>query len=286
MALQFRAPQEVIDQVVARMKQQGLVHPQAVFNASSEQGLRREIAYRDHDVMEQLERPKHECAIVDGALAFLKARGLVDLTSDYDRHAYEEYCKLIAATFSNPFHPNPGTTVSGVMKRLIYMLTSVRRPAHLIELGSFWGSTLAWFAGPCVGSRPLYQPQRIIGIDMHVKMTDLARTNFAKLPNAQKVELIGEDARTALEHLSSPFDALYLEAKSSGEDGHQVFYLPLLQQIYNKLPVGAWVLAHDVRHPAFRSQMAGYLAFVRDKAHFAESICFDIDWCGLELSIK
>ena len=283
MTLSFRAPQAVIEQVFAQLKGGGLVHSDASFNAAAEGGLRREVAYRDSDFMDRLDTRKHEQAVVGEAVCFLQQRGLIACDASYDPQAYEQYRKQISDTFTNPFAPKSGTSVGATMQRLLYALTSVRQPAHLIELGSFWGNTLAWFAGPCVGSQPQYRAQRIIGIDMDVKMTDIARANFAKLPNAEVVELIGEDARTALDRLPGPFDALYLEAKTG--DLH-VLYLVLLKQIYDKLPEGAWVLAHDVMHPQLREEMKDYLAFVRDKTHFAESICFDVDWCGLELSIK
>ena len=283
MAITFRAPQAIVEQVFARLKCGGLVHPDAFFNTAAEGGLRREVAYRDFDFMDRLDSPKYEEAVVDEAVAFLKQRGLIACDASYIPQAYEQYRKQIADTFTNPFSPKSGTSVGGTMQRLLYAMTSVRQPAHLIELGSFWGNTLAWFAGPCVGSHPCYRARRIIGIDMDVKMTDIARANFAKLPNAETVELIGEDARTALDRLSGPFDALYLEAKSAKLE---TFYLVLLQQIYDRLPKGAWVLAHDVLHCQVKANLSDYLAFVRDKAHFAESICFDVDWCGLELSIR
>ncbi|MFH1689885.1 MAG: hypothetical protein ABIE42_06565 [Candidatus Eisenbacteria bacterium] len=53
-----------------------------------------------------------------------------------------------------------------------------------------------------------------------------------------------------------------------------------------RLPEGAWVIAHDNLDWTAQKQMAPYLEFVRDEAHFSESICFDIDDCGMELSIK
>jgi hypothetical protein len=46
------------------------------------------------------------------------------------------------------------------------------------------------------------------------------------------------------------------------------------------------VLAHDTTVPPFASQLEGYLAFVRNSANFRDSISFDIDPFGLELSIK
>ena len=131
-------------------------------------------------------------------------------------------------------------------------------------------------------------------------MVKKARANFGKLENAESVELVAEDARTALDHIDGPFDFVYIEAKyenrqiaaaeASGESDPlgpvSGLYLILLKQIYDRLPEGAWVMAHDNLDWTARKQMAPYLEFVRDKAHFSESICFDIDDCGIELSIK
>ena len=127
-----------------------------------------------------------------------------------------------------------------------------------------------------------------------------ARSNFAGLECGERVELIAEDARTALDRIDGPFDFVYLEAKfenrqiaAAEAEGFKDplgpvphLYLVLLKQIYARLPSGAWVIAHDNLDWVAQREMAPYLEFVRDKAHFTESICFDIDDCGMELSVK
>ena len=182
----------------------------------------------------------------------------------------------------------------------MYMLTSVKKPAHLLELGCFWGYTLGWFAGPCVGPNRAFMPARVIGIDIDKDMIKKAKANFKKLENVEPVELIAEDARTALDRIDGPFDFVYIEAKfenrqiaAAEAEGFTdplgpvpYLYLVLLKQVYDRLPKGAWVMAHDNLDWSATKQMAPYLEFVRDKAHFSESICFDIDDCGMELSIK
>ena len=63
----------------------------------------------------------------------------------------------------------------------------------------------------------------------------------------------------------------------------------LSEEEYNaalKVEVGGWVLAHDTTVPPFASQLEKYLSFVRGNKYFRESISFDIDPFGLELSIK
>ena len=170
-----------------------------------------------------------------------------------------------------------------MVERLIYMLTSVKKPSRLIELGSFWGYTLAWFAGPCIGERRAYEAEKIYGIDIDTRMTEKARENFAKLPGCRALELIGEDAQKAVARIDGPFDFVYLEAKVDDRPG---LYLTLLKQLYDKIPKGAWVMAHDNFDWSARAEMEDYMPWVRDKAHFSESIVFDIDHCGIELSIK
>jgi predicted O-methyltransferase YrrM len=295
MAITFHPNREAIELAVARMKEDGLVHPDAVFNADAPEGLRSEVTYRDPYFAYRLGRTAEETRIVDEALELLKAEGLVPDSADYDRDALESHRAALKETFEGSW-----TTLSPTMERLMYMLTSVRRPTLLLELGSFWGYTLAWFAGPCVGSRRAYEADRIVGVDRDEQMTEKARENFAKLENSEKVELVAEDARTALDRFQDPFDFVYIEAKfenrqiaaaeAEGDDSPLApvrgLYLILLKQIYDQLPKGAWVMAHDNLDWSAVKNLQPYLDFVRDRAHFSESICFDIDDCGIELSVK
>jgi predicted O-methyltransferase YrrM len=277
-AITFRAPQRAVELAVERMKTDGVVHPDATFNPSAPGELRREIAYYDRDFMYRLGRSGGGPDIVDAALSLLKEHGLVENDASYDADAFEKHIEEVRSTFEGTW-----TTLSPAMQRLIYMLTSVRRPSHLLELGSFWGFTLACFAGPCVGTNRTYAAERIIGVDVDAAMTERARGNFARLENTEVVRLIAEDARTALDGLPGPFDFVYIEAKGQGADG---LYLALLKQVYDRLGPGAWVIAHDSVDWSFAEEMRAYLPFVRDRSRFAESVAFEIDECGLELSIR
>lgn len=278
MGLIFHPPREVIELALEELKANKQVHPDAVFNATAPDGLRKEVTYRDLDFTYRLGRTSLEEKVVDAALQFLKSQGLVTSEAGYDGAAFESLRRVVKQEFKGSW-----TSLSPTMERLIYMLTSVRRPKHLVEFGSFWGYTLAWFAGPCIGMNRCYEAEKIYGIDINAEMTERARENFGKVPNSDAVKLIAEDAGVALDRIPGPLDFVYIEAKSEKEKG---LYLTLLQQVYDKLPEGAWVTAHDNLDYTFREEIQGYLSFVRDKAHFSCSICFDIDDCGIELSIK
>lgn len=279
MALVFHPPQQTIDLTMEKLKSDGIVHPDATFNASAPDGLRREVTYRDLDFTQRLGWTSAEEDVVDSALNFLKSQGIIESSANYDKRAFENLRQEVKTHFKGSW-----TSFSPTMERLVYMLTSVRKPQRLAELGSFWGYTLAWFAGPCIGSAQVYRAEKIYGIDIDAEMTEQARENFAKLPNSKSVKLIAEDAQTVLDHLPTPIDFLYIEAKTEGiEEG---LYLKLLKQAYLKLSKDSWVIAHDCLDWMFQNEIQEYLAWVRKRQFFSESICFDIDDCGLELSIR
>jgi len=277
-SLVFRAPQRAIDLAVERLKRDGVIHPRAAYNQDAPGNLRREVAYYDRDFMYRVGRTSAEEETVDSALGMLKEHGLAQPAAGYDKQAFEKHRTEVREKFEGTW-----TSLTPAMERLMYMLTSVRRPMHLIEFGSFWGYTLAWFAGPCVGPHAVYRADRIIGIDIDLDMTRKAEANFSRLGHSDTVQLVAEDARTALERIDGPFDSVYIEAKSAEADG---LYLSLLKQVYDRLAPGAWVIAHDNLDWTFANEMAEYLPFARDPGHFSQSVSFEIDECGLELSIR
>jgi len=276
----FRPPKRAIELALEQMKNDGLVHPEARFNYDAPDDLRMEVTHRDQQFAYRLGRTPLEEEIVDLALDYLRSLDLVDSTANYDKNAFASFRDEIKSKFTGSW-----TSLSPTMERLFYMLTSVRKPSRLIELGSFWGYTLAFFAGPCIGSNPSYRAEKIYGIDIDKTMTAKAKENFLKISNRDSIELIGEDARIVLDRLDGPFEFVYIEAKS--EDANAVgLYLKLLKQIYDRIPKGGWVMAHDNFDISFRKEMEIYLPWVHDKKNFSESIAFDIDNCGIERSSK
>ena len=111
---------------------------------------------------------------MDAALGLLASHGHVAADAGYDKEAFELLRKDVKTSFERRW-----TSITPVMERLMYMLTSVRRPSRMIEFGCFWGNTLAWFAGPCIGPRRAYQPQVIYGVDVDAEMIELARRDLA-----------------------------------------------------------------------------------------------------------
>jgi len=124
----------------------------------------------------------------------------------------------------------------------------------------------------------------VYGIDIDAEATESAQGNFRQLAHSDHVELMAEDGLEAVGRLVGSFDYAYLDVES--KDLGKGLYLELLKRLYGKVEEGGWVLAHDTTVPPFAGQLKEYLAFVRDGENFRQSISFDVDPFGLELSVK
>jgi predicted O-methyltransferase YrrM len=278
MALTYRCEPHVIDTVVERLKISGLVAHDAVFHHDAPSGLRREVAYRDYDFLLRLSRTA-ETETVSSGLHMLKREGFATEKATYDEHAFEQLRHEVRQKFTMP-----GTSITPVMERLLYMLGAVRRPQRIVGVGTYCGNALVWCVGSSCGQGRVYDTEKVYGIDIDPEATARAKENLSKLAHTNHIELMTEDGLTAVDRLKGPFDYLFLDVDS--KDRGKKIYFDLLERLYDKLEIGAWVLAHDTTVPPFAEQLGEYLSFVRDTQSFQQSISFDIDPFGLELSIR
>jgi len=278
MALTFTCEPDVIESALEKLKADGLVSKEASFNYEAVGGLRNEVAYRDFDFLTRLSRSA-EVETVSSILAWLKGNGVVPDDAQYDRETFNAFKTEVKENFTIP-----GTSITPVMEQLLYMLSSVKRPQRVIGIGTYCGYALVWAVGAGCGRERLYVPEKVYGIDIDQGVTEKARSNFSKLANSKHIELIAEDGLKAADRLGGPFDYVYLDVES--KDLGKGLYLELLKRLYEKIAKGGWILAHDTVAPPFAHQLDGYLEHARDPNNYDESISFDVDPFGLELTIK
>ena len=278
MSLIYTCDNQVIEMALEKLKDAGLVSKDAYFNYDAPQQLRREVAYRDYLFLSRLSRTA-EVETIRSVLAWLKQEGIVPEGAAYDESAFDELRREVKEKFTIP-----GTSITPVMERLLYMLSSVRRPRRVIGLGTYCGYALVWSVGPGCGQGRVCEAEKVYGIDIDAEATERAQGNFSKLAHSDHIELLAEDGLEAVDRLEGPFDYVYLDVESK-ELGKGI-YLELLKGLYGKVKEGGWVLAHDTTVPPFAKQLEEYLAFVRDGRNFRQSISFDVDPFGLELSVK
>jgi len=278
MSLTYTCEKQVIEMAMEKLQDAGLVARDAYFDYDAPQNLRRQVAYRDFDFLARLSRTA-EVETVRSILAWLKRKEIVPQDAAYNEEAFDELRREVKKKFSIP-----GSSITPVMERLLYALSSVQRPRRVIGLGTYCGNALAWIVGPSCGPGKVYEAEKVYGIDIDADASERARENLSKLAHTDHIELIAEDALKAVERLEGKFDYVYLDVES--KDLGKGLYLELVERLYDKVEAGGWVLAHDTVVPSFAGQLEQYLAFVRDGQNFCKSISFDVDPFGLELSIK
>ncbi len=236
------------------------------------------MTYRDDDFLTFLGRTQQEENLVDELRKYLIDNDVINENNTYNKEAFLGFREEVKEAFSGSW-----TSITPVMERVMYMLTSVKRPNTILELGSFWGNTLAWFAGPTIGKSQQYLPLSVVGVDVDKKMCEKAWDNFSRIENAEHVKIIHENALDYVASLDEKIDFLYLEAKSEEEKD---LYLRLLKLMEDKLADGAWIIAHDIYDKDQLHDFDEYLDYVRSGGKYKTSISIDVDFCGLELTIK
>jgi len=269
---------ELVEIALDRLKGQGFISEDAFFDYENLNKPSDKVYYRDFHFQYYLGEYGDE-EITESSLELLKRNNLISNNAKYSLQAYNSLQKEVKPNFKIP-----DTAFSPSMERLLYMLSSVKKPERTVGLGTFCGYTYLWVIGASCSTGKIYNAEKAYGIDIDKDSTNTAKENFKKLTDVEHVEFIAEDAYVFSNNINEEFDYIYLDADA--KDIGKGIYLPLLKNLYSKLKKGGWVLAHDTTLPAFKDQLDQYLDFVRDKNNFIESISFKIDLFGLELSIK
>ncbi|MEL7146551.1 MAG: hypothetical protein AAFO69_09310 [Bacteroidota bacterium] len=279
MAIDYQSPQEVIELALKRLKKEKKVASDAAFNYSSDAGFRKEVTYKDMDFLEALGYCD-EMKVVDDAMEFLLQNNLISKEdATYDKSLFLDLRMELKKKFKGDWG-----TITPVTERFFYMMTSVRKPKNILAVGIFWGNAVSWNIGSSCGAGKVYDAESVIGIDLNPEAIEMARKNFDQIADNEHITLLVEDGIKFAKETTQKFDYVYLDVGISQIE--KSLNYPILNALYDNLEEGAWVLTHDTTHPYFNDSFEKYLAFVRDKNNFRESICFGLDQYGLELSIK
>ncbi|HEX9942101.1 MAG TPA: class I SAM-dependent methyltransferase [Thermoanaerobaculia bacterium] len=177
----------------------------------------------------------------------------------------------------------PSTTVTPMMRRLLFGLGFAAGPRYPVGVGTYVGYAWSWLlrdrADPETG--PFLD--RAIGIDVDSRANQLAARNCAALGHGKRIVFLDADGVTALEGLNRPVDLLYLDLddERTGKSGYQ----DVLMTAIPHLQPGALVLAHDPCVPRFAQDFASYHRFVRNSGLFAGVWVLPVDPCGLSIAL-
>jgi predicted O-methyltransferase YrrM len=220
-----------------------------------------------HPVMEP---PDDEIAEIDRALAALVDSGVLP-HARYDRERFAAHRRAVRERFEIPW-----TGISPRMQRLLYAVNAIVRPPTLVAMGVFCGNTFISNAGAAIGPGSVYQAKRLVGIEIDPKEADRARRNVATIDDEGEAEIIGMDGVAWLEEFDGTIDLLYIDADGA--------YRRIIEQASTRaLRAGSLVLAHNSVNQ--ESELAEYLAFVRNPRNSVESVNMIVDDQGLEVTL-
>jgi len=223
-----------------------------------------------------------EVGNVDLMIKAVQDAGILTGPGQCDHSKFEALRKAVKQHFHVPW-----TSISDPMERLLYAISATKQPASILCLGIFCGNTLIWNIGSACGPGKCYEPDHLAGVEIEEESAKMARSNLELLGVLDSVELLTEDGHDTIDRIDYPIDLLYLDAtgKPPGPEGKKL-YFSLLQRAYDKIPRGGLVIGHDTLPDWFIAQASDYLDFVRDKAHFQDSVSLEPDSEGIELSVK
>jgi len=136
MAITFRADKnQITNKVLKIMKNRGFVDICAYFDRDST--VRKQVAYSDWDFMGCLSK-FCDLESVDYAVEMLKNIKVIDNNAIYNKREFEYLRKEVkginsglqgrSSSFEGGKFKIPWTTISPMMERILYMLSSVRKP--------------------------------------------------------------------------------------------------------------------------------------------------------------
>ncbi|MET7472985.1 class I SAM-dependent methyltransferase [Streptomyces sp. NPDC005648] len=176
----------------------------------------------------------------------------------------------------------PDTHLTPLAARLLYGIAVARRPRRLAVLGCYAGNLLSWVAGPGFAPQACYPGIRAVGLDVDAAAVALAERNLRSAGYAPGAVAVCADAYAADDFTAQgPWDLVLIDVDEPG--ARKAGYHRVLERWAPHLAPGAVVVAHDVRHPAFADDLAGYAGHARGQGAVATTT-LPVDVCGLEVS--
>lgn len=229
--------------------------------------------HKPHEALEPLEA---EIAIVEEALEFLVAHGLLP-HAEYDQERFLAHRQAVAERFEIPW-----TAITPRQQRLIYAVNAITQPPVMIAAGIYCGNTFISNAGAGVGPGAVYTAKDLVGLEIKPDEAERAERNVRKLDPTGVARIIAADAVAFVAEYPDPIDLLYLDADGAGGKGKGI-YLEILEAGLDRMAPRSVVLAHNSVNCA--EKLADYLAFVRDPAKMRASVNVILDPEGLEVSV-
>lgn len=272
MAYDFKVNREIIESVVEELKKECYIPEDSVFDHDTYYNKSNKLYYNDYGFLDALGHYR-SADTVNSVLDLLKQKGIVSIDAQYPLTVYNTLSYKVKNNFIVPWK-----SFTPTMERLVYMLSYVKNPSNIVSIGINCGYTLAWICGTFWKREGEMSQKEVYAVDINPSLIRIAEKNFNSLDIKASVDFISGDGCSVLDTFEDEyFDMAFLDTRKN---------FKTLEKLYRKLKKGGWLLMHNASDPHFKPEMEKFLGYVRDKQNFSESILFNIDTKGLELSVK
>jgi predicted O-methyltransferase YrrM len=212
--------------------------------------------------------------IVDQLVTALGKAGLFDEVSPIPWTRFGFLARMIHRQFQVP-----GSTLTPIMRRLLFGIGYASRGRQVVGIGSYVGYALAFLASGASCHTPT---ERVTGLDPNRSANELARRNLAALPNLGEVVIVDGQSPGDLNAVPGAPDVVLLDLDSprTGKLG----YADALLGLVDRLPSGAVVAAHDACVSRFAEDFGAYHEVVDRHPRLRGPWILPVDRCGLSVS--
>lgn len=232
-----------------------------------------------HDALVRVREWTYE-DIVDVIIErFRRADVLPPATGTTPWNAFVRLSNLIHGTYEIP-----DTTVTPVMRRLLFGLAVAARSVNIVGVGTYVGYPFSWLLRDradreSVGER---QWETATGIDVDEGANIVARRNCSVLGHDERLRFLTVDGVVGVSRSTPAIDLLFIDLDDQVR--RKAAYRDVLEAALPQLQVGALVLAHDPCVPAFEKDFAAYHGLIRESGLFRGPWVLRVDGCGLSVA--
>lgn len=216
--------------------------------------------------------------IADSIVQRLHVDGALAASGGAPWDAFLRLSDLVHAAFSVP-----GTTITPMMRRLLFAIGIAARPRQLVAVGSYVGYAIAWLLRDRSDASCSPFVERAYAIDVDAVANRIAERNCAALGHGPRLHVVCADAVAGVAMVESAIDLLFLDLDDPVTG--KARYADVLLGARARLAPGAMVLAHDPCVGRFAADFNAYHRVVNEEPWLTGPWILPVDGCGLSVAV-
>ncbi len=212
--------------------------------------------------------------LIDRLLRAAAAKGAFATPESISWAMFGELSRTIHGAFTVPT-----TTLTPIMRRLLFGVGFVSGARHILAVGSYVGYASAFLAA---GAAARGRLESVTALDPDTIANELARKNFSSLPQLAEVTIIDGNAPDDLDQVIKVPDLVFLDLDHP--DSGKRLYVESLARLLATSSSDTVVAAHDPCVPRFAVDFDEFHSFIAEDHRLAGPWILPVDECGLTLA--